>query len=449
MSQILVSGCVPPPLITNAKIEAAHYRTWQLLEPLLSDGHSVRLLCGQHGERLTLKPPPAHWPRSLEIVPTAFGEPGWMAAQQREHDSFKPDCVVAVNFSHTLYATKLRTQAPIWMDLYGDQATIMQAAAYRAGSDRGIETVLGFVADVLKTGDVFSTCGLPQKHALIGQLSMIGRLTRHAFGYEFAHPIQPGAPPRREPVARGVKRQLLSPSQTGIADDDWVLLWCGGYNTWTDVDTLFQALEHAMARTPKLHYVSVGANTYEAPNNVYARLGAMIERSPHRARYHLLGWRPWQEIAGFYRESDAGINIDAFHYETLYGTRTRLVDMIGAGLPVITTLGPELAEILAAENAALTFKIGDWRGLVDHIVTLAGDRAQTQAMSAAAQACAAGRLSFDATTQVLRDWVRAPQAAPDKLHRATLRPADRMDPFKNRARSRLRRLLWHTRASDR
>ncbi len=375
MSRILLSGYVPPPLIENAKIEAAHYRTWQLLEPLLSDGHIVRLLCGQPGERLTLKPPPAYWPPSLEIVPLAFGAAGWVAAQQREHDSFKPDCIVAVNFNNGLYATKLRTSAPIWCDLYGDYPTIMQAAAFRAASDRGIETVLGFVREVLKTGDVFSTCGLPQKHALVGQLSMIGRLTRHAFGYEFAHPILPGAPPQREPMTRGGKRQLFASMQAGIADDDFVLLWAGGYNTWTDVDTLFQALEHAMERAPKLRYVSVGANTYEAPNNVYARLGAMIERSPHRARYHLLGWRPWPEMAGFYRESDAGINIDAFHYETLYGTRTRLADMIGAGLPVITTLGPELADVLAAEKAALTFTIGDWRGLADHVAMLAADRA--------------------------------------------------------------------------
>lgn len=444
MSRVLLAGYVPPPLLGSAKIEAAHYRTWQVLEPLLNDGHSIALVCGAHGEQVDVQAPPAHWPRDLQIVPLMFGRPGWVDAFQRAHDALNPDCIVTVSFAHGLYATKLRTRAPMWMDLYGDYPTIMQAAAYRAGSDRGIDTVVGFMREVLSKGDVFSTCGMPQKHAVVGQLSMIGRLKRASFGYEFVYPLLPGAPPRRQPPPRGGHRELLASLNTGVGDEDFVLLWCGGYNTWTDVDTLFQALEWAMARAPRLRYVSVGDSTYQAPNNVYARLGAMIERSRFRERYHLLGWRPWPEMARFYRESDAGVNIDAMHYETLYGTRTRLVEMIGAGLPVITSLGAELADVLAEEGAALTFKIGDWQALANHLLALAGDRPRAESMSAAAAACAAGRLSFDATTQALRDWTRAPRSAPDKRT-----PPDRVENLKNGARASVRKLLWRVSSRDR
>ena len=36
------------------------------------------------------------------------------------------------------------------------------------------------------------------------------------------------------------------------------MLWSGGYNLWTDVDTLFRGLEAAMARNPKVHFLSTG-----------------------------------------------------------------------------------------------------------------------------------------------------------------------------------------------
>ncbi|NIN66592.1 MAG: glycosyltransferase, partial [Anaerolineae bacterium] len=85
-----------------------------------------------------------------------------------------------------------------------------------------------------------------------------------------------------------------------------------------------------------------------------------------------LGWQPWSRIDAYYRESDVGINIDAYHYETVYGTRTRLLEMMGAGLPVVTSLGSELSYHLMDREAALTFEIGDWQRLSEHLLTLAG-----------------------------------------------------------------------------
>ena len=342
MSNILLIGYNPPQLINNAKIEAAHYRTWQFLQPLIEDGHRILLCAGARGETAEIAPIPEAWASQLTHRPITFGQNGWVAELQQAHDQFKPDCTVVVNFSHCLYATKLRTDRPLWMDIYGDMLTITQAANYRAQSDRGLHTSIAFMRQVLQMGDAFSGCGMPQKHALVGELAMAGRLNRHTFGYEFAHVVLPGSPPSTHtPLFRTVPRSHLS--EQGISNDDFVVLWCGGYNTWTDVDTLFKALEVAMSQDSRLHYLSVGANTYEAPDNVYTRLLSMIEQSPYRTRFHMLGWRPWSEMAAYYDESDVGINIDALHYETIYGTRTRLVEMIAAGLPVVTSLGAELS----------------------------------------------------------------------------------------------------------
>jgi glycosyltransferase involved in cell wall biosynthesis len=457
MTRILLIGYNPPQIVPAVKIEAAHYRTWQFLEPLLDDGHEVCLCAGTREEIADHEDVPPGWRGRLIYHPIAFGAGDWERKLQAAHDSFQPHCVVAVNFSHCLYATKLRTDAPLWMEVYGDALTITQAAVYRMQSDRGLETQISFMREILRRGDIFSGCGRAQCQMMIGELAMAGRLNRRTFGYEFTRAILPGSPPRPGNVAdRGVAgsdsgveaggqaRRLLT--QHGIVDTDFVVLWCGGYNTWTDVNTLFQGLEAAMQDNPRLHYVSVGASTYSAPDNVYDRFIAMAAASPRRDRYHVLGWRPWSEMATYYRESNVGINIDALHYETIFGTRTRLVEMIASGLPVITSLGAELSYLLRDAGAALTFDVGDWEQLGRSVGQMAADPDLTQRMAVAAYRYAQEDLSFATTTRSLREWVQKPLRAPD---RQTASRSDQLRSIEYRARSTLRQVLWHVSGTDR
>lgn len=444
MAKVLLIGYNPPQLVRNTKIEAAHYRTWQFLEPLLADEHTVALCAGAHGEVGMGAEMPAAWCPNLQYHPIPFGEKGWTQQLQRVHDAFDPDCIVAVNFSHCLYATKLQTTRPIWMDIYGDMLTIIQAAAYRARSDRGLTTSMAFMRLVLQKGDVFSGCGLPQQHMMVGELAMAGRLNHRTFAYPFVRTVPPGSPPGNSvAIPRQAPRTLLA--EHGIGEESFVVLWCGGYNTWTDVDTLFKALTWAMAESPTLRYVSVGANTYQAADNVYDRLLTLIDKSPYRHRFHMLGWRPWAEVPQFYRESDVGINIDALHYETIYGTRTRLVEMIADGLPVVTSLGAELSYLLRDRGAALTFEVGDWRGMGEQLVKLAQEPVLRNQMAATAHEFATTALSFAATTKAVREWVRQPRLAPDKV---APDGQTKLQGIVHRSRSLVRQAMWRLAAAD-
>jgi glycosyltransferase involved in cell wall biosynthesis len=446
MTKILVVGYNPPQIVPKVKIEAAHYRTWQFLEPLLDDGHQVCLCAGTREEIAGREDVPAVWRDRLEYHPIAFGAGGWAKQLQAAHDGFAPDCVVAVNFSHCLYTTKLKTGVPVWMEIYGDALTIMQAAVYRMQSDRGLDIQIAYMREILHKGDIFSGCGQPQCHMMVGELAMAGRLNRRTFGYEFTRVILPGSPPKQDGGVRadGTKRTLLA--SHGVGDDDFVVLWCGGYNTWTDVETLFRGLESAMAADPHLHYVSVGASTYSAPDNVYDRFVALAAASPHHDRYHMLGWRPWSEMTTYYRESNVGINIDALHYETIFGTRTRLVEMIASGLPVITSLGAELSYLMQAAGVALTFGVGDAVQLGRNLQRMAGDPGLTRRMAAAAYRYAQEDLSFATTTAPLRAWVQAPALAPDKL---SLTRSEQLQNVEIQARSTVRQAIWHVSGADR
>ncbi len=442
MAKIQLITCHPARLIAGRRIEAAHYRAEQFLEPLLQDGHEILLCAGARDEEPGTSPATKSG-GNLVYQHIPYGRHGWVSSLQKSHDQFKPDCVIAINYSHSLYATRLKTDRPLWMDIYGDMITIQQAYCYRVGANRGMPTTVRFMRQILGTGDIFSVCGGPQRHMLVGELAMSGRLNHQTFGYEFTRIILPGSPQLR--AENDDRRRHRSHSKLGLAADDFVVLWCGGYNTWTDVDTLFQALEWAMARHPKLHYVSVGANTYDAPQNVYTRLLSLIDGSRFRDRYHMQGWQPWQEIPRYYAESHVGLNIDAMHYETIYGTRTRLVEMIAGGLPVITTEGTELSYLLQASRAALTFEVGRWDQLGSQILRLAKDETLREEMARAALHSAQSEFSFAETTECLRSWVESPVLAPD---RQSASRTEKLEEMRHHARAVVRGLLWKLCATD-
>ncbi|MFV2044838.1 MAG: glycosyltransferase [Anaerolineales bacterium] len=322
--------------------------------------------------------------------------------------------------------------------------TILQAASYRAGSNRGIATTIGFLEQVLNTGDAFSVCAGPQEHVLVGELAMIGRLNNATFGFDFVHTVLPGSPPKANSHDQSRNGRSLMSSH-GIADTDFVVLWCGGYNAWTDVETLYRGLDAAMSRDPRIHFVSVGASTYEGPDDVYAKFLDLIDGSVYQDRFHMLGWQPWSGIADFYRDSDVGINIDAWHYETVYGTRTRLVEMIGAGLPVITSSGSELSSLLSDGASALSFEIGDWEGFGQQILTLCQDEERRRELANNALGYAESKLSFSTTMAPVRAWVQQPRRAPDK---AAVSPTDRLRQVEHRARSMVRHTLWRVAGVD-
>ncbi|RPJ57223.1 MAG: glycosyltransferase [Acidobacteria bacterium] len=443
MARIQMITCHPARLVASRRIRAANYRAEQFLDSLLADGHEILLCSGSRDEEPSTSASINSDSGRLLYQHIPYGSRAWVSSLQKSHDRFSPDCVIAINYSHCLYATRLKTDRPIWMDLCGDMITKQHAHCHRFGTNRDMPTTLTFMRQILGAGDIFSACSQPQRNVLVGELAMSGRLNHRNFGYEFTRIILPGSPQLL--IGNENRRRHRSHSKLGLAPDDFVVLWCGGYSTRADVDTLFYALEWAMERHPKLHFVSVGASTYDAPENAYTRLLTLIDGSPFRDRYHMQGWQPWEEIPRYYAESHVGLNIEAMHYETIYGTRTRLVEMIAAGLPVITTEGTQLSYLLQASRAAMTCEVGRWDELGSQILRLASDEGLREEISRAALHSSQSEFSFAKTTECLRTWVKSPTMAPDR------RPAsktEKLEEVRHRAYAVIRRLLWKLIGTD-
>ena len=265
--------------------------------------------------------------------------------------------------------------------------------------------------EVIVRGDVFSAVSTHQKFATIGELGAVGRLTRETTGYDFVRTIPCGLDPT--PLAH--ERQVLRGVR--VPDDAFVVLWSGSYNTWTDVDTLFEALDGAMAADDSVRFVSTGGAVEGHDEDTYPRFVARIEASPHADRFVLLGWLPKHEVADYYFEANVGINIDKYMYEGLLGSKNRVLDWMRAGLPALVGELPELAAELVRHEIGFTYPIGDAGALRDAILRLAADPERVRRTGERAKTYGEQHLTFDETAAPLLDWAADPTPAPDRGRR--------------------------------
>jgi glycosyltransferase involved in cell wall biosynthesis len=416
---VLVLGVGPTPPENPPRLHAPGLRLWSLARFLVAQGYDVVIgMVGFAGDREDSSSTPVTesndtlFPESLPYGITCYRLPYRLeeAARRvrviaRRHH---PRCVVSTTDFMNLVAVSAALPVPLWLDYMGQPMTERQLLADVYESDEGLRGQWEYVLPSLLGGDHFSVCSNRQRYILLGELGAVGRLNRHTaredlvdvlvpfhlFDVKFRH-------------SRDVLRSVC------VRADDFVVLWSGGYNTWTDVDTLFKGLESAMAQHPSIVFVSTGGAIPGHDNRTYERFRQWVENSPNKHRYKLCGWVPTEDVQNYYLESNAALNVDRWSVEGQVGYRTRILDWIIAGLPVVTTVLCELTEELASHNFVTTFRIGDPQDLGIKLAALAVDCSTAMVRTAKAQEYL--RTQLDPTTALapLAKWVADPQPAPD------------------------------------
>ncbi len=409
MTKLLVLGHTPLPTEPQRLQNAGNLRTWHLVKPLLDQGHEVRLVGARSQDSYPEGTDPQlerteanlHY---FSVEPELFHDSSYL---QEHHDEQQPDAVLGINTYPASRAVTIETDRPVWCDLNGWVMAEAQTKAATYGDDRYLSHFWNMEQAVLDRADVISTVSRAQQLATVGELATRGRLNRATVGYQFTHHIpnalSEGNYDHRFEVIRG---KLVPP-------DAFVVLWVGGYNTWTDVDLLYRALETTMTQVEDIHFVSTGGAVKGHDDLTFQRFVDLLETSSISDRVHFVGWVPTEHVPSYYHEADLGINVDNRNYETLFGARNRLNDMLKVGLPILTTLGTEISLDLAASELALTVEIGDSDGFAERILWAHTNREQLQAKGRAAADFGAREYSYSRTTEPLVYWARRPQRAPD------------------------------------
>lgn len=405
--KILLLGVSPLPSKDSLVVMGPGIRTWQFTEPLLRQGHQVKLVCmQQEGLPTHIAPPPYKNLEYEEMTREEFLELSRLKKLEME---FEPDCIVSAAMTLTGYvAVGLNLQKPVWVDQFGDSIAEAQIKSFVEKHPASLLGYWRYQKLFLDLGDCFSAVSLRNCYSLLGQLGSRGRLNQYTVGYELVHEIPCGIDDRE----LSPKRNILS--QHGITEEDFVVLWSGGYNTWTDVETLYKGLESAMAQCPKLHFVSTGGGIPHHSEKGYEWFEKMVKESCYQDRYHLLGWILHTELESVYQESHVALNCDRFCYETILGSRNRFLEWLKAGLPIVSTNLTELAQELEKNSLLVSFPVGDAEALAEVLANCYQKRGQNDWVEKR-RSFVRERYSFDVTTQPLQKWVKNPHKAPDAM----------------------------------
>jgi glycosyltransferase involved in cell wall biosynthesis/SAM-dependent methyltransferase len=226
----------------------------------------------------------------------------------------------------------------------------------------------------LRRGDFFICGNESQRLYWLGMLTAHGRLTKECADADkelrglidvVGFGIPDEAPVKTRPVLKGVVE--------GIEPKDFVLLWFGGLWDWLDPLTLVRAAHAAHAEEPrvKLYFAfhrrpgAEPTRMARATWDLAAELGA-LGRSVFFGDLPV----PHGERADYLCESDVGVLCQAHNFETRLSARTRILDYVWAGRPILVNAGDESADLVERHNLGLVVPGRDAAAFRDAILAL-------------------------------------------------------------------------------
>lgn len=374
-------------------------RVWNLGLQLLARGHEVRVVTTTRAEH----PDPP--------FPVAAVRPGDEGAV-REHEHWS-EVVIVQGHGLGQFTTLRRTDRFLVADVYDPMHLEMLEQGRElphATWDLRVAQARDALNGQLRRADFVVCASERQRLFYLGHLASLGRVSPATYaddgGLRRLIDLAPfgldAQPPRTGPSMR-------------TSDDQRILVWGGGVYSWFDPLTLIRAVAAVAGRHPRTLLFFLGT-----------RHPGVDEMGIVREAYDLareLGvegtsvvfndtWVPYDERGGYLLAADAGVSTHHVHLETTFAFRTRILDYLWAGLPMVVTEGDGFAELVADEGLGVVVPAEDAVALESAIETALYD-ADAAAGFAANVARVRERFTWDRTLAPLLDFADAPRHAAD------------------------------------
>lgn len=407
--RILILGHSPLPYENVSKIHAPGGRTWHFTKTALDLNSNVLLIAARipniydkNMDSITFERKGNLDYYSVENI--IFEDKKWL---KEKISAFNPDCVVGVTAYPASVAADLDLDIPFWADIFGSIMAEAQAKAFVYNDNSYLHHFFKMESKVLGKADIFSVVSESQGFGLVGELGIWGRLSKETMGYRFVRVIPASIEPDEFKHTKNVIREKLAKKS------DFVVLYTGGYNTWTDVDTLFHGLENTMSKNKDIVFVSTGGQLQGHDEQTYENFKNMINTSQYKKRFHLCGWVPKEDLPNYYLEADLAINSDKFCYEAILGSRTRVLEWLCASLPFISTNLSEITNYLIENNLAYGFQQGNIKDLTDKIISISSNKQELVLKKDKLKQILVDEFSYKATSDELLNWLKKPTHSPD------------------------------------
>ncbi len=298
----------------------------------------------------------------LRLVEAGMADVEQLVATAREHD-----IVVAQELPPIVLARlgSVRLVADLYNALVVE---LLEGGAQRRTQRRIAARTLAMCA----AADLVLCANERQRDLLIGGMALHGLLDPETYARDptlrsLVAIVGFGLPDEPAPKPSGALRAAFP----AIAESDRVLLWGGGVWDWLDPETPLRALERL---DPSVHLVMLGLGR---PGLEASGQGSAADRFLDAAagvpRVHVnTGWVPYAERGQWLADADLAVSAHRDHLEARYAHRTRLLDALWAGLPVVTTRGDALSDLIERERLGAAVAPGDADGYAEACARLLG-----------------------------------------------------------------------------
>lgn len=299
------------------------------------------------------------------------------------------------------------------VDLYDPIS--LEWLASESGSERGSWLHLEQTAlqnEQLRLGDFFLCANERQQDYWLGALAALGRLNHDTWdGSDFRHLVDivpfglPAEPPGSGPgpVLKGIV--------PGIGPADQVVIWGGGVWDWLDPLTPIGAMEKVAVHKPGARLVFFQlANGWTAMSERARQLAGEMGLLDRQVIF--APWLSPEQWPACLLEADVGLCFHPHGIETHFASRTRLLDYIWAGLPIATSGGDVLGQLVADHGLGHVVEPGNAEALAAALLALLDEPNARSARLEAFSAVATG-LTWEEVARPLVDYCSAPWHAGD------------------------------------
>ena len=337
------------------------------------------------------------------------------------------DAILLEGIALVRYPSLRSVPVPLIVDLYDPfPLALLEQEAHRpiAQQERESREVRKVLRELLRGGDFFLCASEVQRDLWTGALLEAGRITPRTWAQDSSLrqliDVVPFGLPGNRPEAETVRRQL---PVGNLGPDDVVLLWGGGIYNWFDPLTLIRAVGRAVEEDPriKLIFMSTDHPNTSIPERMWM---------PARARqlsdelgltdvhvYFNHDWVAYSERSQWLLASDCGVSTHFDHAETRYAFRTRMLDYLWCGLPIICTAGDRFAQLVAERELGWVVPAEDVDALAQAVLEMAADPNRRRVISERVSQVAQD-MTWERVSAPLRRFLTNPALAADQPRHA-------------------------------
>jgi GT2 family glycosyltransferase/glycosyltransferase involved in cell wall biosynthesis len=276
----------------------------------------------------------------------------------------------AMEFFESLRTTSKIVVADIYDPMHLEQ--LEQAKALpRRDWENSVSDATAVLNEQLGKADFFICASERQRMFYLGQLAALGRVNPANYSGDpdlrGLIDVVPFGMPREFPEH---DRDVLKGALDGIEKSDKVLLWSGGLYNWFDPHSLIRAVAELSTRRPDVRLFFQGTKhphpgvpemEIVATSRTLAESLGVLDSAVFFNR----SWVDYADRHNYLIEADAGVSTHFDHLETTMSFRTRILDYLWAGLPMVVTEGDVFAELVERERLGLVVPANNVTALAD------------------------------------------------------------------------------------